>query len=188
MTEAIDKRAFWCISYGLYIVTACKDGKMNGQISNTVFQLTDNPPTIAVSINKTELTHEYITNSGHFGVSILEQDTPLKTIGTFGFRSGREIDKLSQVNYQCGEAGCPLVTDHAIAVIEADVEQQVDVGTHTLFVGRVTSSKYLKQAEPMTYAYYYEVKKGKSPDTAPVAKRDPNFKLSQETPKGTIDN
>ncbi|MCK4821203.1 flavin reductase, partial [bacterium] len=48
------------ISYGLYIVSSKRDEKFNGQIANTIFQVTAEPPAIAVSINKENLTHEFI--------------------------------------------------------------------------------------------------------------------------------
>lgn len=186
MTNELDLAAFWTLSYGLYIVSACDDGKLNGQISNTVFQITDQPAQICVSINKTELTHEFIQKSGKFGVTVLDQQAPMKLIGLFGFKSGREVDKLSQVNYKNSPSGCPLVTDHAVALLEAKVINQVDVGTHTLFVGEVTYTESLKKAEPMTYAYYHQVKRGKSPENSPISKL-PSEK-AQEKPsdvKGT---
>ena len=62
MTE-VDFRVFRDLSYGLYIVTS-KDGeKINGQIVNTVIQVTSDPPRVAVIINKKNLTHEFIMSS-----------------------------------------------------------------------------------------------------------------------------
>jgi flavin reductase (DIM6/NTAB) family NADH-FMN oxidoreductase RutF/rubredoxin len=168
--ENIDIKAFWNITYGLYIVTCCCEEGLNGQISNTVMQITDQPPQITVCINKKELTHDYIIKSGHFGVSVLEQDTPMKLIGLFGFKSGRDIDKLSQVEYKAAPNGCPLVTRNAIAIFEAEVVETVDAGSHTLFIGKVNFSEVIKQAEPLTYAYYHKVLKGKSPEFSPVSK------------------
>lgn len=170
MSKQLDPRAFWNISYGLYIVSSCCDGKLNGQISNSVIQVTDSPAMILSCMNKTELTHEYISKSGHFSISVLEEDTPMKLIGLFGFKSGRDVDKLSQVEYKEGLTGCPMVTTNAVAILEAKVVQTVDVGTHTLFIGEVVYSELLKQARPMTYAYYHQVKKGKEPDTSPISK------------------
>ncbi|MFO8164047.1 MAG: flavin reductase [Desulfatiglandales bacterium] len=48
------------IRYGLYIITAHKGDDVNGQIANTVFQITSKPPTVAVSINKENYAHEFI--------------------------------------------------------------------------------------------------------------------------------
>jgi flavin reductase (DIM6/NTAB) family NADH-FMN oxidoreductase RutF len=154
-------------TYGLYVIGSRKGDRLNGQIANTVFQVTSEPPTIAVSINKQNLTHEFISESKVFTASILSQDTPLSFIGHFGFKSGREVDKLKDVNYKLGEAKAPIVLDHSIAYLEAKVINQVDVGTHTIFVGELVGADVLNEGEPMTYAYYHQVKRGTTPKTAP---------------------
>ena len=163
----MNTKALYNLSYGLYLVASGKQGKPNAQIANTVFQVTSEPPTVAVSINKQNLTHEFISESEVFTVSILCQDTPLSFIGHFGFKSGREIDKLKDINYKLGETKAPVVLDHSIAYLEARVINQVRVGTHTIFVGELVGADVLREGEPMTYAYYRQVKRGTTPKTAP---------------------
>jgi len=160
-------KALYKLGYGLYIVCSRKGDKLNGQIANTVFQITSEPPTIAVSINKSNLTHEFIEQSKVFAASILAQDTPLAFIGHFGFKSGRDIDKLKGINYKLGETKAPVVTDHALAYLEAKVNKEVDVGTHTIFIGELVGADVISEGEPMTYAYYHQVKRGTTPKTAP---------------------
>ena len=91
----MDPNALHSISYGMYIVSSVKDARPNGQIANTVFQITSEPATIAISINKKNLTHEYIEASSLFSVSVLEEATPLPFIGKFGFKSGKTEDKYA---------------------------------------------------------------------------------------------
>ncbi|HEA46917.1 MAG TPA: High molecular weight rubredoxin [bacterium] len=161
-------KTLYKISYGLYVVSSKMDKKFNGQIANTVFQITAEPPTIAVSINKENLTHEFIRKSKVFTVSILVKETPLKFIGHFGFRSGREVEKFQDVSYKVGVTGAPLVMENTIGYLEAEVINSLDVGTHTLFMGKVVAAEILKDEEPLTYAYYHKVKRGATPKTAPV--------------------
>ncbi|MEW6614956.1 MAG: flavin reductase family protein [Thermodesulfobacteriota bacterium] len=173
MNSKIDKKAIWDLSYGMYIVSSGFNGKLNGQVANTVFQITAEPPRIAVCINKNNLTHDYISKSGLFAVSVLDESTPMTFIGLFGFRSGRDIDKLSQcAQMKIGESGSPVVMDYALSVIEAKVFDQIDAGTHTLFLADVVSAEVLREDRPLTYAYYQEVKKGKSPKNAPTYRSD----------------
>ncbi len=160
-------KALHKLSYGLYVVGSEKGGKLNCQIANTVFQVTSEPPVIAVSINKENLTHEFIQESKVFTVSILSQDTPLSFIGNFGFKSGRDVDKLKGINYQLGETKAPIVLDHTLTYLEVRVINQVDVGTHTIFVGELVGADTVKEGKPMTYAYYHQVKRGTTPKTAP---------------------
>lgn len=156
------------ISYGLYVVSSRKENRINGQIANTVFQVTSEPPTVAVSINKQNLTHQFIQESRKFSISILSQETPMKFIGHFGFKSGREIDKFKDVNYKMGKSNVPIVLDNALAYLAVEVIEEANIGTHTVFIGKVVEAEILKGEEPMTYAYYHEVKRGKAPKAAPT--------------------
>jgi len=163
----MNTKALRSLSYGLYVVASQKQGKLNAQIANTVGQVTSEPPTISVCINKQNLTHEFITESKVFTASTLSQDTPLSFIGHFGFKSGREIDKLKDINYKLGETKAPIILDHCLAYLEAKVIDQVDVGTHTIFIGELAGADVIREGEPMTYAYYHQVKRGTTPKTAP---------------------
>jgi ferric-chelate reductase [NAD(P)H] len=163
----IDANALRKISYGLYVVASRKGDKFNGQIANTVFQVTSSPVKVAVCINKQNLTHEFISESGVFSASTLSKETPMSFIASFGFRSGRDYDKFKGVNFKVGATGAPIVIDNAVAYLEAKVVSSCDVGTHTLFVGEVVNAEVVKDEEPLTYAYYQEMKKGRTPPTAP---------------------
>jgi flavin reductase (DIM6/NTAB) family NADH-FMN oxidoreductase RutF/rubredoxin len=164
----VDLKALFDISYGLYIVSSHDGERLNGQIANAVMQVTAEPPCIAIAISKNNLTHEYIEKSGEFGISVLEEATPMELVGLFGFKSGRDVDKLSKCKHKKGVTGCPLVTDHVLTVIEARVLQRCDVHTHTIFVGEVVSAETLRQGKPMTYSYYHQVKRGKTSKNAPT--------------------
>ncbi len=164
----MNKAAFRQISYGLYIVTAGEAGKFNGQIANAVFQVTSEPPTIAISINKQNYTHDLIKQSRKFAMSILTEAAPMTFIGTFGFKCGRDIDKLQNVRTKLGTTGVPIVLDYSCAYLEAEIISELECGTHTIFVGKIVDADILNQDEPMTYAYYHKVKGGKSPKNAPT--------------------
>ncbi len=176
-------KTLYKVSYGLYVVGSVKNEKYNGQIANTVFQITSEPPTIAVSINKSNLTHEFIKESKVFAVSILSKETPMRFIGHFGFKSGRDTDKFKDVKYKSGITGAPVVLEYTIAYLETEVTNMVDVGTHTIFIGKVVDAEILGTGEPMTYAYYHEVKKGKSPKTAPTYIKEENKKETKGVKK-----
>ena len=156
------------INYGMYIVSSNKGDLLNGQIANTVFQITTEPVTIAVSINKKNLTHEFIENSKHFSVSILSEDTALSFIGKFGFKSGRDGDKFKDVNFKKLSSWCPVVLDNAISYLELRVINKFDCITHTVFLSEMVGGEVLTLDKAMTYKYYQEVKRGVTPQTAPT--------------------
>lgn len=164
----MDKSALYKLSYGMYIVSSAKDGKFNGQIANTAFQITSEPQTVAVSINKSNLTNEYIENSGKFSLSVLNTNADLRFIGRFGFKSGRDIDKFAEVEYKLLGSGVPAITENTSAWLEFEVINKVDCGTHNVFIGLLKDAAVLNDSEPMTYDYYHKVIKGRSPKTAPT--------------------
>jgi flavin reductase (DIM6/NTAB) family NADH-FMN oxidoreductase RutF/rubredoxin len=163
----MDSKALYAISYGMYVIGSKKGDKINGQIANTVVQVCSEPPTISVCINKENLTHDFIKSSGVFSVSVLSKETPLSFVGRFGFKSGRDFNKFDGINYRLGETKAPLVLDNALAYMEANVVNSLNTKTHTIFVGELVDAGVLREGEPMTYAYYHQVKRGTTPKTAP---------------------
>lgn len=164
----MDTGVFHKISYGVYVVSSKGEDRVNGQVANAVMQVTSSPPQVAVALNKDNLTHEYVKTSGMFTVCILEQETPLTVIGLFGFKSGRDTDKFAGVSCRLCPSGCPVLLDHSLGYLEAKVVKELDLGTHSLFIGKVVDAKSLKEGEPMTYAYYHQVKRGTTPKAAPT--------------------
>jgi len=164
----MDSRALHSISYGLYVVSSRGGDKLNGQVANTVFQVTAEPPAVAVCLNKENLTHQYIRESRKFSVSVLSRETPMEFIGRFGFQSGRKIDKFEGVDFKVGSTGSPIVLENSIAYLELEVMNEVSAATHTLFIGRVVEAERLAAGDPMTYSYYHQVKHGREPKTAPT--------------------
>ncbi|MDY6986125.1 MAG: rubredoxin [Candidatus Thermoplasmatota archaeon] len=167
----MNPKALHKISYGLYIISTSGE-KDNGQIANTLIQVTSEPKRVAVALSKENLTHSMIERSKVFSASILSKSAPLQFIGRFGFRSGRDIDKFEGVNYKGGKTGAPIVLDNSIAYVEANVISTLDVGSHTIFVGEVVDCDLLSDEEPMTYDYYHRMKGGKSPKAAPTYIKD----------------
>lgn len=136
----MDLKVFYKLSYGLYVVASTLDGKHNGQIANTAFQISVEPPTIAVSINKNNLTNTYIRNSKIFTVSILPQTVPLDFIGHFGFKSGRDIDKFQGVSFRLGKTGAPVLTENSLGYLEAEVIDSLDASRLSI----TSASRYPK--------------------------------------------
>ncbi len=166
--DKIDLQALFTISYGLYVVTGAYGGKMNGQIANALMQVTAEPICLVAALHRDNLTTELVEKGRAFGVSVLEEETPMTFIGTFGFKCGRQIDKMHQCQYKVGDTGVPLVLDHALAVIEAKVIDIIPVYTHKLFIAEVVSAETIKSGTVLTYANYRLIKGGKSPKNAPT--------------------
>lgn len=165
----IQLEALYKISYGLYIVTSGDRNQGNGFVSNTVFQVTSQPQRFAVCCNKDNYSASFIQQFKAFAVSILAQDTSAELIGKFGYKSGREMNKMTDVKVIFKETNVPIVLDGSLAFFECKLVDVFDVGTHWIFIGELVSAEIVDDTgEPLTYAYYREVKKGFSPKNAPT--------------------
>jgi flavin reductase (DIM6/NTAB) family NADH-FMN oxidoreductase RutF/rubredoxin len=164
----MNKGALQQCSYGVYVISTQGEGKLNGQIANTVCQITSDPPTISVSLNKDNLTHDLIVKSRVFSVSVLSEEAPMQFIGRFGFKSGRDTDKFDGTGYRIGRTSSPIVLDYVTSYMDCELMDTMDVGTHTVFIARVVDAEVVGEGRPMTYEYYHQVKGGKSPKTAPT--------------------
>ncbi len=163
----IDLKVFRDLSYGLYIVSSVDGGRKNAQLVNTVVQVTSEPPRIAVTVNNQNLTHEFIARSRVFAAMVLDEGVTLPFLGPFGFRSGREVDKFAKAPFQPGITGSPIVTDNCLSFVEARVVNEIPLGTHTIFVGDVVNTGVIRPGNPLTYKYYHENLRGKTPPNAP---------------------
>ncbi len=165
----IQFEALFQISYGLYIVSSGNKTSGNGYISNTVFQVTAEPPRFAASCNKDNFTAEFIAESGAFAVSVLHNDTDPDIFGRFGYKCGRDFNKLDGMNVKYGETGVPIIMNDCIAFLEFKVVQTVDVGTHLIFIGELVQAELVDDTkEAITYLNYRKVRKGLSPKNAPT--------------------
>ena len=159
---------FFKLSYGLYIVSSTDGTNFTGHISNTVFQTTSEPPTLAICVNKSNLTSEYIDKSGVLSISIINQDADFKFIGHFGFKSGKDINKFENIDFTVGKTNVPIVIENVIGYLECKVVNKMDLGTHKMFIAEIIEAEMVAEGEPLTYEYYRKVKKGLSPKTAPT--------------------
>ncbi len=153
------------LSYGMYLVGA-KDEKLAGCIVNTIVQITSDPKTIAVSINHNNYTNEIIKKTSKFSVSILPIDINPEIIGTFGYKSSRDIDKFKNIEIDYLE-DLPVLKSSCGNIL-CNVIDTLETSTHTVFLGEIQEMTNYQVKEPMTYKYYYEVLKGKSPKNAPT--------------------
>lgn len=144
------------LSYGLFVLTANMDGKDNGCITNTAAQVASDPLTISVAVNKANLTCEMIDATKKFTISMLSEAAKFETFKHFGFQSGRDVDKFAQFT-DCKRVsnGTMAVTAGTNAYISVDVTNQVDLGSHILFLGTPVEVEVLSDIPSATYAYYF---------------------------------
>lgn len=171
----MDLQAFYKLSYGLYIVSSNLDGKQGGCIVNTVTQVTAEPVQVAVTVNKENFTKKAIEKSGYFTAVALTESADMNLIGTFGFKCSADMDKFEPFASAKDSNGIEYITQNVAARFSCKVLQQVDLGTHVMFIGEAVEAETLSDEEVMTYAYYQLVKKGGTPKTAPSYKGETEY-------------
>ena len=147
----MDKKTMYKLTYGLFVLTAQAEGKDSGCIINTAGQVTSEPNRISIAVNKANFTHDLIKASKKFNVSILSEEAKFETFRHFGFQSGRTVDKFA--NYaDCKRSanGLYYITAGTNGYISATVEQEIDLGTHTLFIAAVDDMEILSGAPSAT--------------------------------------
>ncbi len=149
-----DLTALFNIGYGLYVVTSNDGKKDNGLIVNTVSQVTNAPNRIAVCINKQNYSHHVIRQTGMMNINCLSTDAPFKVFETFGFQSGRNVDKFKDCEPLRSDNGLVFLPHYINSFMSLKVEQYVDLDTHGMFICSVTEARVISHVETMTYTYY----------------------------------
>ncbi len=153
----MDNTVLFKLSYGLFVLTAEDFGKDNGCIINTVMQVTDTPLQVAFTVNKQNLTHNFVKNTGKFNVSIIAEDADFELFKHFGFQSGRACHKFDGYA-DCATAsnGLKYITKGTNGYISGKVVNAIDLGTHTMFIAEVTDAVSLSNTPSATYSYYHK--------------------------------
>lgn len=156
MGADINASALYSIGYGLYVVTT-NDGKRdNGLIVNTVIQVTSTPNRVAVTVNKSNYSHDTIKNTGKMNVNCLTDEAPFSVFESYGFISGRDTDKFAGKRVKRTENGLVILDEYINAYISLEVEQYVDLDTHGMFICTVTEAQKINDKESMTYSFYHK--------------------------------
>ena len=144
-------------SYGLFVLTSNDGQKDNGCIINTGLQLTSQPQKVGIAVNKANYSHDVIANTRKFNLCILSEEADFSLFQRFGFQSGRDVNKFDGFHdYKKGYNDLPIITKGTNAYISAWVDQIIDLGTHSLFIGMVTDMDILNQVPSATYTYYHQ--------------------------------
>ncbi len=164
----VESTAFFKLAYGLYVITTNDGKKDNGMICNTVVQVTSSPERIAVTINKSNYTHDVARTTGKMNICTLAETAAFPLFQLYGFKSGRDSSKLAGVEIERSANGLAVLVNDCNSFFSLEVETYSDLGTHGMFVCKVVEAKTLSKAPTMTYAYYHANVKPK----AKVAKAD----------------
>lgn len=151
----MDTKALFKIGYGLYVLTAKEGEKDNGCIINAVMQVTSDPCQVAVAVNKMNYTNEMIQKTKKFNISVLSENAKFDTFKHFGFQSGKTINKFENyIDAKRSPNGVLYITRDTNAYMSAYVKQEIDLGTHTMFIAQLVAAETLSDIPTATYDFY----------------------------------
>ncbi len=151
----MNTNALFKIGYGLYILSVEEQGKDNGCIVNTVMQVTSDPCQIAVCVNKNNYTCEMIQHTKKFNVSVLAEGVSFDVFKNFGYQTGRITDKFTNFSdVKRSPNGVLYITKDTNAYMSAYVQQEIDLGTHVMFIAQLVEAEVLSDKPTVTYDYY----------------------------------
>ncbi len=155
----MDKKTMYRLTYGLFVLTAAEGEKKNGCIINTAIQQTSEPNRISITVNKQNYTEGMIARTGKFNLSFLDESAPFSVFQHFGFQSGKTTDKFAPTEGIVAKAkeaanGIPYLANCTNAYLSCEVEQTIDLGSHTLFIAAVKDGELLSDLPSMSYAFY----------------------------------
>lgn len=141
------------ISQGVYVLTTVGGGCIVDAVSQ--ISASDNP-LIAVAVMKKNYTNELLHKNEKFALSVLDANADGRVIETFGLNSMRDIDKFANTDLETID-GLNIIPS-SIGYIVCEIVERIENDTHTLIIGRMIEGDVIRDASPMTYAYYQENK------------------------------
>lgn len=151
----MNTNALFKIGYGLYVLSANEQGKDNACIINTAMQVTSDPLQVAICVNKTNYTCEIIQHTKKFNISVLSEGVGFDVFKNFGYQCGRNVDKFATFyDTKRSPNGVLYITKNTNAYFSAWVKQEIDLGTHIMFIAQLVAAEVLSNEPTVTYEFY----------------------------------
>ena len=130
-------------------VTSRNKDQVNVQIAVSIgaASIVPDQPRVIVQIYKDNYSWGMIQSSRAFALNFLRPDQ-LQLLKSFGFVSGRDEEKLSNVDYKIGASGSPILQD-CWGYLDCRVLNAMDAGDMTCFLGEVLDGEVFSESEPL---------------------------------------
>jgi flavin reductase (DIM6/NTAB) family NADH-FMN oxidoreductase RutF len=141
----------------LWLVTAAHGGRRGGMIATTVTQasIVAEMSRQLITVDKRHNTHALIEGSGAFAIHLIDE-TQLDLVWRFGLQSGRDVDKLTGLQFLVGATGSPLLPE-ALAWFDCRVEARMDSGDRTVYLAAVVDGRLGRTDPPLTNRRFFQI-------------------------------
>lgn len=127
------------------VISTSSDEGLHGMTATAMCSVCAEPPTVLIVVNRTARTYPHIDRKKAFAINILAEDQ-LDIAELF---ASKTPDQFASVDFRRMDDDCPVIAQ-SVAYLHCVVEQQFDVGSHTIFVGQVMNGGVTSQ-QPLIY-------------------------------------
>ena len=145
--DKLRRRVLWKMPSGLYVLGSRHGDEYNLMTMNWATQVSFDPKLVAVSVEHGAVTHRLVADGGVFAVNLIDrEDRAIVRRFTKPVEVDLSANTLNGFPFHTRRTGAPVL-DQAVAFLDCEVRQTVDVGGHTLFLGVVVDAGFLKDEE-----------------------------------------
>lgn len=138
LDDELVNKVTWKIPNALALVGSRAGDEWNGMTTSWITQVSMEPVLVGIGVDNKAVTHRLIAEGGAFSVNLWSpEDT--KVFVKFSKPAVREGTTLNGRPVREGVTGVPIF-EEAIAWMECEVRQAIDLGTHTFFVGEMVAA------------------------------------------------
>lgn len=134
---------------GVTIVTASYAGEQHGMTVSSFTSIALEPPLIIVSLQTVSRTHELVSQSNAFAITILADDQQ-ELSDRFAGRMPDSEDRFANLETETLVTGAPFIKG-GLAYLDCRVSQAIEVGTNTLFLAEVVAARGNGEGMPLVY-------------------------------------
>ena len=138
LDDELLNRVTWKIPNALALVGSRAGDERNAMTTSWITQLSMEPVLVGIGVDNKAVTHRLITDGGSFTVNLWNSDDT-RVFVKFSKPATYEDGTLNGRPVREATTGAP-VFDEAIAWLDCEVRQSLDLGTHTLFIGEVVDA------------------------------------------------
>ena len=167
----MNRAVFEKLNYGLYVLGVAQDGKDYGCLVNSFAQVTSgNPRKCTITVNKDNRTADAILASGTVAVTMVAEGADRDVLKTFGYKSGRVVDKFAGLQVSRDGNGNPYIPALGAAWVSLKVVEKVVVGNFYLFICDAVEGELVNDSRLLTLDEFLEKGKFAAPPTASVVR------------------
>lgn len=130
------------------IVTVANNGERHGTTATAVTSLSMAPPSLIVCFNRDSRLHGMLSAASRFCVNLLHtENVEISKLFSSPVSSAERFAGGKWIS----EGDAPPYLETAQASIQCVKDQQIDYGTHTIFIGRVLCVRNREHISPLVY-------------------------------------